>query len=277
MNTEEIMSLAVELSGFDEVPPDSEIFVGGENVQRVLFGIDIYPEDVLRAKEEGFDLVISHHSPCMTSGEGFLKVLGRHGELMVSGGVDEVTARKVVDEVRRMWLGCPYIDPTNHHEEITNYARSLDMPLMNIHLTCDEMGRRVLQGTADSLDPAKPVSDLIEFYRAIPEIRASGEEIRLISGDEDRPVGKIVAAHGAGGNGGYYVANALFDAGAGTVVYITFFPFQEAEGNRLREENKGTLVVTPHYASDSIGINPLISELEKRGLQVKCCNNLIRC
>ena len=81
----------------------------------------------------------------------------------------------------------------------------------------------------------------------------------------------------AGGNGGYVVANALFDAGVDTVVYITFFPHQQAEADRLQTEDKGTVVVTPHYASDSIGINPLISELEQRGLEVQCCNDLIRC
>ena len=69
--------------------------------------------------------------------------------------------------------------------------------------------------------------------------------------------------HAAGVNGGYPVANALFENGVDTVVYIHLF--SEEQGDRLREENKGSLILTGHYGSDSLGINPLVDDLEQRG------------
>lgn len=40
MNTEEIMKLSLKLAGLREVPEDSAIYVNGDNIRKVLFGID---------------------------------------------------------------------------------------------------------------------------------------------------------------------------------------------------------------------------------------------
>ena len=37
---------------------------------------------------------------------------------------------------------------------------------------------------------------------------------------------------------------------------------------RLKTENSGNLVVTGHIASDSVGINPFIQELKRKGMAV---------
>jgi hypothetical protein len=83
-----------------------------------------------------------------------------------------------------------------------------------------------------------------------------------------------VVIHAAGVNGGYPVANALFENGVDTVVYIHLF--SEEQEDRLRGENKGNLIVTGHYGSDSLGINPLVDELERRGLEIACRNKMVR-
>ena len=48
MNTDEIMNLALEMAGLEEIPADSGIHVSGEGIKRVLIGIN---------------LVIAHHPP----------------------------------------------------------------------------------------------------------------------------------------------------------------------------------------------------------------------
>jgi hypothetical protein len=48
-------------------------------------------------------------------------------------------------------------------------------------------------------------------------------------------------------------------------VYIHISP---ADVERLKTEEKGNIIITGHVASDSIGINPFIKELEKRKILV---------
>jgi len=75
MNTQTIMDLALELSGLEYIPSDSQIYYPGENIKRILFGIDIREEDLVFAKQQGFDLVISHHPPHLIMDDGFISVL----------------------------------------------------------------------------------------------------------------------------------------------------------------------------------------------------------
>ncbi len=72
-------------------------------------------------------------------------------------------------------------------------------------------------------------------------------------------------SHGAGTNGGYDIANTYFKYGIGTVAYIHISP---GDLEKLKAEKKGNLIVTGHIASDSVGINPLIHELQKRNVSV---------
>jgi len=277
MNTQEIMSLSLKLSGFDHVPADSCIYNPGDNIHRVLFGIDIGREDLEYAKKNGFDLVISHHPPYMIVDEGFFQVLDRHRELLVSAGVDSVTAQRVSEENKTFWrYFFQSIDSVKTNQEVMTEAQDLDIALMNVHLSCDEIGRVILQRIAGQLGQEKRVANLIELYSKIPEIQKSDEKVRLICGSLDKKLGKVMVIHGAGANGGYPVANALFESGVNTVVYIHLFDFQKEQEDLLKKENKGNLIVTGHYGSDSIGINPLIDALEVRGLEIVCCNNLIR-
>ena len=115
---------------------------------------------------------------------------------------------------------------------------------------------------------------LIERYASLPEIEAAKEGVHLVCGRPDARIGKTVVIHAAGVNGGYPVADALFESGVDTVVYIHLFSEEQRE--RLAKENKGNLLLTGHYGSDSVGINPLVDELERRGIKVVCCNKMVR-
>ena len=84
-------------------------------------------------------------------------------------------------------------------------------------------------------------------------------------GNLKNKAGKVVVAHGAGTNGGYSVARAYFDHGIGTVIYIHINP---AELKKLQDYGKGNLIISGHIASDMVGINPYLRELQKRGIAV---------
>jgi hypothetical protein len=272
MNTEAIMGLALEMAGMDRIPADSGIFRPRENVRRILLGIDIEQKDLRLARDRAFDLVLAHHPLRWTA---FLGVMDRHEALMTAAGVPAARAERASRENRAFWEALA--DSAHAEREaggLCALAEKLDLGLMNIHLPCDEMGRRVLQEQADGLAPSGTVADLMGRYASLPEIRAAGEGVSLLCGDPDARLGRTVVIHAAGVNGGYPVANALFESGTDTVVYIHFFSDEQAD--RLRKEGKGNLILTGHYGSDSLGINPLVDELERRGMEVVCCNRMVR-
>jgi hypothetical protein len=74
-------------------------------------------------------------------------------------------------------------------------------------------------------------------------------------------------------NGGVDVLRAYFEAGVGTVLMMHF---PEADLKEAREQRlAGNLVITGHMASDSIGINVYLDELERRGLDVIRAGGLV--
>jgi hypothetical protein len=272
MDTSGIMQLALDLAGMDTIPADSGIFRPRKEVKRILLGIDMEAADLGLAKDKGFDLVLAHHP---LNWAAFLDVMDRHESLMIGAGVPEERARRSAGENRASWE--TVVDRRHAGqvtEELSTLAEELDIGLMNIHLPCDELGRRILQENADTLAPSARVAELIDRYGSLPEIEAAGEGVTLVCGSTEAELGRTVVIHGAGVNGGYPVANALFEAGVGTVVYIHLFS-EEQEG-RLRKEDKGNLILTGHYGSDSLGINPFVDELERRGMEIHCCNKMVR-
>jgi len=272
MNTSEIMQLALDLAGMDAIPADSGVFRPRDEVKRILVGIDIEKDDIALAKEEGFDLVLAHHP---LNWAAFLDVMDGHEKLMVRAGVARDRARQSSSENKASWQG---LVDRDHAEQMAGQlsalASELDLGLMNIHLPCDEVGRRILQEHADELPPTATASELIDRYASLPEIEAAGEGVHLVCGNAEAALGRTVVIHGAGVNGGYPVANALFDSGVATVVYIHLF--SEEQRARLQDENKGNLILTGHYGSDSLGINPLLDALERRGMEIYCCNKMVR-
>jgi putative NIF3 family GTP cyclohydrolase 1 type 2 len=61
MNAQEIIKVAVEACGLEEVPADSGVIVDGDNIHKVLFGVDMEAAEILIARELGYDGVITHH------------------------------------------------------------------------------------------------------------------------------------------------------------------------------------------------------------------------
>lgn len=271
MNTTDIMQLALSKAGMDSIPVDSAIFHPAKDVRRILLGIDIGEADLLRAKDEGFDLVIAHHPPDQTR---FIAVMDRHEELLLRAEVPKekaLTACKHNKAPYENWASKLPPDTTPDH--LTSLAQRLGLGFMNVHQPCDELGRRMMQDLADSVGSLGTVQTLMNVFQTIPEIHQSSEGVQLVCGNPKAITGKTIVIHAAGTNGGYPVANTLFEHGITTVVYIYL---SSKQATRLHEEQKGNLILTGHYASDSLGINPLIDALEANDIEIVCCNKMIR-
>ena len=263
MNTEEIMKLSLKLAGLKEVPEDSAVYVSGGNIRKVLFGIDAGASELLLAKQLGCDAVVAHHPMGRTATVGFYKVFKRHVQQMVAVGIPK---REAEEAVEKKLEELEVENHTRNYAHVVDVAKLLKMPYMNIHTPLDEVGRKRMQEQIDGRTRRdSTVQDVISALRGLPEFKKAVTEIKVRLGKMENPAGKVVVSHGAGTNGGYEIAKTYFKHGVGTVVYIHISATDLA---RLKADGRGNLVVTGHIASDSVGINPFIRELEDRDVTV---------
>jgi len=266
MNTSELMQLALDMAGMDDIPADSAVYHPGQNIQRALIGIDMETPELLLAKQQGYDAVIAHHPVGDTARLHFAEVLWTHLDQMIAAGVPERIARPLIEEK---------VESTRMQTHAANYdhapsmARLLQLPYLNIHLPLDEVGRRMMVESVQKLPADASVADLVRQFEAdMPEFRTALTDFQVRVGSMDNALGKVAISHAAGTNGGYPIAKAYFDHGVDTVLYIHCSP---ADSLRLREEYAGSgknLVISGHIASDAVGINRYADELERRGLEL---------
>jgi len=267
ISSNELVALALEISGMERLPDDSCVLVPGESMTRVMFGIDIGTSELQLAKTLGCDGVIAHHPTGGSATRHFANVLTRQIDFMVAHGVPLEAARTAAQPlISRSIMG----GHSANADHVPSVARLLGMPLMNMHLPLDELGRQIMVQTVEDhvtgLDHAPHVQDAIDALMTLPEYQQADTQIMVPVGAVDEPLGKLAIVHGAGTNGGARIAQAFFDHGVGTVLYIHC---AGDEVSRLREsEATGNLIVTGHISSDLIGINRYITAIEERGVEV---------
>ncbi|MGQ9506658.1 MAG: hypothetical protein ACUVTB_02210 [Candidatus Bathycorpusculaceae bacterium] len=263
MDTENIMKLALEIAGLKEVPADSAIYVKGDKIRKILFGIDAGVPELLLAKQLGYNAVIAHHPPEGTAAINFYEVFKRHIQQMVAVGIPEKEAEKAVE---RKLEDLEVEAHTRNYAQTVDVARLLKIPYMNIHTPLDEVGRRIMSETINSkITESSKVKDVVSALKELPEFKNAITDIKIRLGKPENLAGKVVVSHGAGTNGGYEIAKTYFQHGVGTVIYIHISP---ADLAKLKADCVGNLIVTGHIASDSVGINPLIHKLEEKGVSV---------
>ncbi len=263
MDTEEIMRLSLTLAGLEKTPEDSAIYVKGNNTERILFGIDATVPELLLAKQLGCDAVIAHHPVGSMTVLGFHEVFLRHVQQMVGAGIPKEEAERAV---RKKYADLEVDGHARNYGHAIDVARLLKMPYMNIHTPLDEIGRKIMSEQVDKkIRRNSTVQDVVRALNDLPEFKNASTKIKIRVGKPENPCGKVVVSHAAGTNGGCEIAKTYFKHGIGTVVYI-----HVALGDleKLRAEGVGNLVVTGHIASDSVGINPFIQELEDTGISV---------
>ncbi len=263
INTKEIMDIALELAGFKSVPADSAIYYRGKNIRRILFGIDADVPELMLAKQLNYDAVISHHPKGKLSVINSYKVFRRHIQQMVDSGIPRIEAQTAV---RKKMLALEVEMHTRNYNHAVDVARLLNIPYINIHTPLDELGRKIMaQKIKEETDEDATVGDVVSALKKLPEFENAETEIKIRLGRAMNLAGKKVVSHGAGTNGGYEIARTYFRHGIGTLVYIHI---SHADLEKLKQDGAGNLIITGHVASDSVGINPLIRELEKRDISV---------
>lgn len=263
VDAKEIMEIALKLVDFESVPADSGIYIEGKNIRKVLFGIDADVPELMLAKQLGYDALISHHPKGGSAVVNYHNVFKRHIQLMVDAGVPESEAEEAVS---RKLTALEVEMHTRNYGHAVDVARFLKIPYMNIHTPLDELGRRIMaeQIKRETRKDAT-VGDVVSALKKLPEFKNAETNIKIRLGKSTNLAGKTVVSHGAGTNGGYEIAKTYFKYGVKTLIYIHISP---ADLERLKADVVGNLIITGHIASDSVGINPFIEELENRGISV---------
>jgi putative NIF3 family GTP cyclohydrolase 1 type 2 len=261
LDTQQIMKTALKLAHFGSIPADSEIHVKGRKLRRVLVAIDVGVGELLLAKDLDCDGVIAHHPAGGTAQLEGYKVFLRHIEQMKEAGVPAEVAKEAVKNKYRV------LDIQHHpenYDQVPSVAKRLGLPLITIHSPCDEIGRRMLVQAINGLDEDATVRQLVSRIGTFPEFRRARTRIEVRLGSPNRQAGKVAISHAAYTNGGYDVARAYFQHGTDTLSYIHI---SEADLTRLASESFENLIVLGHIASDWLGINRLLRELEKNDVE----------
>jgi putative NIF3 family GTP cyclohydrolase 1 type 2 len=261
MDTQQIMRTSLKLAGFKSIPADSEIHVKGRKIRKALVAIDVGVAELLLARDLGCDAVIAHHPAGGRARIEGYKVFLRHMEQLREAGVPEAIARQAVQAKLRVLELQHHPD---NYDQTPSAAKRLRMPLVSIHSPCDEIGRKMIQHALKGLRTDSTVRDAVSKIGRFPEYRKAVSKIEVRLGSSKNKAGKIVISHAAYTNGGYEIAKTYFQNGIGTLSYIHI---AESDLTKLANEPSGNLIVLGHIASDWLGINALLSELEKKGIE----------
>jgi putative NIF3 family GTP cyclohydrolase 1 type 2 len=263
MTTDELMQIALDMVGMKEVPADSAVHVPGNHIQRVLFALDVSSAELLYAREQSYDCVLSHH-PRGRATAHFYRILDRQTTLLEELGVPLEEAEKATARMRRNAFLAAH---RANWEDPLRLAERLRLPFLNVHTPLDELGRqRMVAKLAERVFPQWLVRDVLAALMEFPEMAKSPLAPVCALGREESRAGKVAVFHGAGTNGGFGAADALYRFGYDTVVYIHL---DGGELERIQATHPDrNLIVSGHLASDMVGINPYLEELRHRGLQV---------
>jgi hypothetical protein len=269
----EIMALANGLAGCADTPPDSQVYLDGE-VHRVYVGIDVDVAELLLAKTLGVDGVIAHHPIGSRARLGLPAVIERHEAQMRVAGIPEPIAHEMMLARQRPVAHALH---TTNYDRVVDAARQLEMPMMNIHLAADMIGRRFFIDFVNRVTDGKttPVGNLIDELKTIPEMEASLVQPELWLGTPENPVGLWVVQMAAGTNGGAPVYRTYYEHGYDTILAMHIDERDLHELEQLQRPS-ANLVITGHMPSDSIGMNRVIAALEQRGIEVIAGSGVIR-
>lgn len=266
MRLQEILDLTAEMAGCDHVPEDSQVYVEAPgDVRRILFGVDIDLGEILWARQSGFDAVVAHHPLGDRARLDFAKVVWRQVEQMRAEGIDEATARQAVESRLDRIHRATHMSNVNH---LVDSARLIGMPLANVHLACDILGRQAIVDLLDErVDGGATVADAIGWLRGFPEIAGAPLPPEAWLGKPENRLGRWTVAMAGGTNGGHPVFREYFRAGVDTIFAMHI---AEDDLGKLRDEVKDgqNLIVTGHMGTDSIGINRVIDTLREHDIEV---------
>jgi hypothetical protein len=257
---------------------DTRILVGDPetDVSRMLVGIDLADGEVLladrlRAKGTQIDLLFAHH-PEGCALARLEEVMSLQADVWRRFGVSIAYGDAVLSE--RMAEIMRAIHPRNN-EKTLDVARLLDLPYMCCHTPADNSVNRYVQQQCDDLGSDATVGELLDMLKSIPEYREAvlrGAGPALFEGDENRRTGKTMVDMTGGTSGPVEALSKLAAAGVGTLVGMHM---GEDHRKKAKEEHLN-VVIAGHMSSDSLGMNLIVDQFEREGVEIVPCGGFTR-
>ncbi|MCK4777503.1 MAG: NGG1p interacting factor NIF3 [Actinomycetia bacterium] len=256
---------------------DTRILYGKEGleIKGVMAGIDLEVGEVLladRLKEKGeqIDLLIAHH-PEGKALASLSDVMSLQADVWHKFGVPINIGDVLIDgrmkEVYRAIL------PVNHNRAV-DAARLLKLPFMTVHTPADNLVNDFLQKDFDKKKP-RTVGDIVERLKEIPEYKSATKGNAgptVLVGDSSKRAGKVMVDMTGGTEGPQGVIEKLANAGVGTIIGMHM-------GEKLRKKADKfhvNVIIAGHIASDNLGFNLFLDELEKKKIRIYCSSGLNR-
>jgi len=257
---------------------DTRILFGDlkKDIKSILIGIDIEIGELLLAdrlneKKKRIDLVMAHH-PEGRALAGLYQVMHIQTEILNKVGVSinaaEGLMKERISEVERG------LSPVNHSRPV-DAAKLLGIPYMCCHTASDNCVATYLTKLMYKKKPER-VEDLMDILDDIPEYRIAKQEKagpKIIKGDKNSRVGKILVDMTGGTEGSRDVFEKLSAAGVGTLICM------HLSENHLKKAKREfmNIVVAGHISSDNLGLNILLDEVEKKGkIEIIPCSGFRR-
>lgn len=245
-------------------------FDNGKPIKKALAGIDITIGGLMLAKETGFDTVINHH-PIGKALTGLDDVMEMLIDLLEKYGIPVNVAEKItklrISEVSRG------LNAVNHYA-VVDAAKLLDVNLINIHSPADNCAQKFVNEKISKADPkyVGEVLGIIDGIEEYEEAKMRGAGSMLFAGNEKNRCGKVFVGMAGGTEGSKDIFQAMSSAGIGTIVDMHLAEEHRKEAERAHIN----VVIAGHMSSDSIGMNLILDEIEKRGVKITPFGGLIR-
>ncbi|MFH0930030.1 MAG: NGG1p interacting factor NIF3 [Candidatus Moraniibacteriota bacterium] len=252
---------------------DSRVyFDSGKKVKKIITGIDIGTGEVMLADRLGdVDLILGHH-PFGKGLSNLDEVMHMQADILSQYGIPINIAESVmkprIGEISRA------VNPANVNQSI-DAARLLGISIMNVHTPADNM---VVSFLKKKIDAKKfdYVGEIVEFLKDIPEYKQAieyGQGPTLFTGHDDNRCGKIALTEITGGtDGSAKMYKYLSQAGIGTIISM----HQSEEHKKEAEKAHINIIIAGHISSDNIGMNLLLDEIEKKGIEIVSCSGITR-
>ena len=219
------------------------------------------------------DLVIAHHP----EGEALADlsdVMKLQAEVLAKYGVPINIAESVIKpRIHEVTRG---LSPINHNRSV-DMAKILGLDFLCVHTPADNLGAdfliKLLKEKEAEIDT---VGDIIELLKTIPEYTIAAKQKSgplLFAGDPESSCGKIVVTEFTGGTSGSKdIYEKMAQYGIGTVIGM----HMNEEHRKEAEKYHINVVIAGHMASDSLGVNLFLDELEKQGIEIVPISGLTR-
>jgi putative NIF3 family GTP cyclohydrolase 1 type 2 len=256
---------------------DCRLLYGHEDreVTSVLSGIDITPGEIALAdrladKGKRIDFVLAHH-PHGIGTSNLDYVMKLQPEQWAKIGVPIAQAESAMaPRLKEVHFATK---PRNHTQTI-DAARLIDMPFMCSHTPADSLGYQYLTKYLKDKNP-HTLGDLVDTLLEIPEYQTAqkyGAGPEILVGSKDGSCGEKFVFFTGGTSPGPQAIRKLARAGVSTLITMHW-----TEALKKETEEEGMyVVIAGHDSSDSIGMNIILDELEKKGVKPYACSGLFR-